>query len=98
MALSEKDRKGVWLVASVGLVLAAFAGVKLALGSKPAAAADGCVGTVTASTVIVLDQSETLTTQTRAEIVARAMAWVNDKAQTNERVTVFGVSEVSRKN
>lgn len=98
MALSEKDKKGVWLIAGVGLVLAGLVGVRLAIGSKPPPAVDGCVGAVTASTVIVLDQSEELTTQTRAEIVARAMAWVNDKAQTNERVTVFAVSEVSRKN
>ncbi|WP_042876621.1 hypothetical protein [Cupriavidus necator] len=96
MALSKKDKKGLVLMTIAGGVLLAMVGGKLAVGSKPKSEADGCVGAVTANTVIVFDHSEQLTDQTRAEIVARALAYIRDKTQTNERVTVFNVSEVSR--
>src|SRR5205085_299395 len=55
-----------------------------------------CVPGVTANTVIVLDHSEQLTAQTRAEIVARAMSFIKDKVKTHERVTMFTVSEISK--
>lgn len=97
MALSGKDKQGVVLMVAVAAVLLAIVGAKLAIGTPPKAGPDGCFGTVIANTVIVLDQSETLTEQTRAEILARAMAHVRDKTQTNERVTVFNVSELSKK-
>jgi len=97
MVLSEKDKKGIMLMAGVGVVLLAIVGLKLALGNAPKPGPDGCVAGVTANTVIVLDHSEQLTDQTRAEIVARAMTFIKDKVKTNERVTMFTVSEVSKK-
>jgi hypothetical protein len=56
---------------------------------------NGCLGAPTNATVIVLDHSEKMTQQTRDEIVARALSFV-DKLPTNERVTVFKISEVSK--
>lgn len=97
MALSAKDKQGVGLLAAVVVVVIAIFIAKLAFGDKPKPGPDGCVGPVAANTVIVLDHSETLTDQTRTEIVARALAHVQAKAQTNERVTVFNVSDLSRK-
>jgi len=97
MALSEKDKKGVVLIALVVAALLAVVGVKLAIGTPPKAGPDGCIGNATLNTVIVLDHSEALTEQTRSEISARALAHVREKAQTNERVTVFTVSELSKK-
>lgn len=97
MALTDKDKKGVLLMAVVvGLVLAVVA-IKFAIGTPPKPGSDGCIGKVVSNTVIVLDHSEKLTEQTRNEIVARAMAHARDKTKTNERVTVFNVSELSKK-
>lgn len=97
MRLSDKDKKGLVLMAVAGLAIAALFAFKLAVGDKPKAGADGCVGSVSLETVIVLDHSETLTEQTRNEIVARAMNHVKDRVQVNERVTVFYVSDLSKK-
>jgi len=97
MALSEKDKKGVMLIVGVVAVLLAIVAAKLALGTPPKGGPDGCFGKVAANTVIVLDHSETVPEQTRTEIVARVMAHIRDKTQTNERVTVFNVSELSKK-
>lgn len=97
MALSQKDKKGVVLLLAAGAAVLAMVGGKIATGNAPKPGADGCVGKVHANTVIVLDHSEAVTEQTRLEIAARALAHVNDKVQTNERVTVFQVSEVSKK-
>jgi hypothetical protein len=97
MALSIKDKRGVALIVFAIGVMAAIVVAKLALGNSPKAGPDGCIGAVTANTVIVLDHSEALTDQTRHEIVARALAHVRDKTETNERVTVFKVSELSKK-
>jgi hypothetical protein len=97
MALSDKDRKGVALIAAVVLALAAIVATKLAVGTAPKPGPDGCVGAVVANTVVVLDHTETQTEQTRTEVVARVLAHVRDKTQVNERVSVFTVSELSKK-
>ena len=97
MALTEKDKKGAVLIASVVGVVLAIVGIKFAIGTPAKPGADGCIGKVTANTVIVLDHSETLTEQTRNEIAARALAHVREKSLTNERVTVFNVSDLSKK-
>jgi hypothetical protein len=97
MALSDKDKKGVALMAGVAVVLLAIVGVKLAIGNGPKPDSDGCVGGVTSNTVIVLDHSQQVSVQTREEIVARAMSFIKSKVQRNERVTMFTVSELSKK-
>ena len=98
MALSEKDKKGLFIWVGFGLLAVALFGFKLVADSKPKANAQGCVGPVVASTVIVIDRTESLSTQTQEEIVARALAYVRDETQVNELVTVFNLSEVSGKN
>jgi len=97
MALSKKDKQGVLLMVGAGTVAIAMLGATMVLGKKPKPDADGCVGTPVSNTVIVLDHSESLADQTRAEISARAMSHVKDKVVANERVTVFTVSSISRK-
>lgn len=97
MAYTEKDKKGLMLIGGVVLALVAAVGAKLAIGTPAKPGLDGCVGTVTANTVIVLDHSEALPQQTLAEISARALAHVQNKVQLNERVTVFNVSDHSKK-
>ena len=84
------------MIGGAVLAIAALVAVKVAMGSKPRAGDDGCVGTSATSTVIVLDHSEALTRQTRDEITARTLAHV-ERAPANERVTVFKVSELSKK-
>jgi hypothetical protein len=97
MALTEKDRRGVMLLAFAAVAIAVLVGAKLATGGGPRPDADGCVGAVSRNTVILLDHSEALTEQTRREIAARALKHVSGHVAVNERVTVFTVSDVSRK-
>ncbi len=97
MALSEKDKKGALLIGLVVVALVAVVTVKLAIGTPAKPDSDGCIGKVVANTVVVLDHSEKLAEQTIREISARTLAHVVSKAQVNERVTVFNVSDHSRK-
>jgi hypothetical protein len=97
MALSQKDKKGVVLIAVAGAVMIGLFGAHVAVGNKPKPALDGCTGTPTANTVIVLDHSETISEQTRHEITARALAHVELKSAPNERVTVFDIGQASKK-
>ena len=94
---SNKDRHGLWLFGAVGAgFVAIFAAVALN-GGKVKPGPDNCVGVVTANTVVVLDQSEKITQQTRDEILSRAMAYIREHVAVNERVTVFSISDHSRK-
>jgi hypothetical protein len=97
MALTTKDKQGVLMIGGVAALLLAFVIFKIARPPAPPAAADGCVGPVMRNTVIILDHSEVVSEQTQSEIVARSLATVTDKAEVNERITVFRVSELSKK-
>ena len=94
---SKKDKHGLWLFGAVGAgFVAIFAAVALNSGkAKPGP--DNCVGVATANTVVVLDHSEQVTQQTRDEVLARAMAYIREHVAINERVTVFSISDHSRK-
>lgn len=97
MAITDKDKKGYLMMAGAAAVVVAIFAAKLAVGNKPKAGPDGCLNPTVAETVVVLDHSETLSDQTRNEITARAMAHVRDHVAINERVTVFYVSDLSKK-
>nr|WP_217346332.1 hypothetical protein [Noviherbaspirillum sp. L7-7A]MBV0880739.1 hypothetical protein [Noviherbaspirillum sp. L7-7A] len=95
--LSAKDKKGIWLFAGVLATLGLIFGVQFALGNKPKPGADNCIGKVSSSTVIVLDYTDQITDQTRDEIASRAMAHIYDKVKVNERVSIFTISDISKK-
>jgi len=94
---SEKDRAGVVLIVVVLIIFAVIVAFKVVLDSKPKAGEDFCVGTIEASTVILLDHSEAVSEQTREEIVARALVYITKNAKINERISVFTISDLSRK-
>jgi hypothetical protein len=94
----NKDKQAYVVFAVVGLLLAAAFTAKVALDSKPRAGADNCIGDSVANTVIVLDYSDDVPLQTRDEVQARAMAHVNNRVAVNERVSVFTVSALSKRN
>lgn len=99
MALTkkEKDKRGAQLIVGVVIALLGFVALKFALDREPKPDRFGCVGEVTANTVIVVDATDKYSEQTRREISARALAFIqSDKVAPNERVTVFSVSEVSK--
>lgn len=94
---SKKDVQGYWLIGGVVAVLAVIFAVKANLDGAPKAQSDNCVGQPTANTVILLDYSDLVPLQTRDEIVARAMAHVRTNVAINERVSVFTISALSKK-
>lgn len=85
------------LIASVAGVLAVIVLVAFWNGRKPKPDQNHCVEPVTASTVVVIDHSERMTTQTQDEMLSRALKHVKDKTAVNERITVFTINELSRK-
>ena len=95
--LTDKDKKGLWLIGAVAAVFVALIGVKFSLDRTPKAGPDNCVGEPVANTVFLLDFSEQVPVQTHDEIVARAMAHVRDRVQVNERVSVFTITALSKK-
>jgi hypothetical protein len=95
--LSKKDKQGLWLIAGVVAALGGILAVNATLGAKPKPGPDNCIGQVAMNTVVVLDYSEQITEQTREEIAARATAHIHDNVKVNERVSIFTVSELSKK-
>jgi hypothetical protein len=96
MAYSKADKRGIALMIGSAIALLAMLGAYASLGKVKKPDSDGCHGVPAGSTVIVLDHSEKVAQQTRDEIVARALSHV-DRLPTNERVTVFKVSELSKR-
>lgn len=92
---SEKIR--VWAVAVVSAVIIigiAVANVATKPGQKDA---EGCDADVAGKTVILLDQTESISKQTAAEIVTRVKNLVNTEVKVGELVSVFSVSDLSKK-
>lgn len=95
--LSQKDKKGIWLIVGVSAIFIAIFAAKIGFDKHVKPGPDNCVGTPVANTVIVLDYSEEIPEQTRREIAARAMARITGQVKVNERVTVFTVSDDSQR-
>lgn len=95
--LTSRDKQGIWLIAAVVAVLIGLLTLKAVLDNKPKPGADNCVGAVTRNTVIVLDHTEKINHQTLEEIASRAIAHVTEHVKVNERVSVFTVSDLSKK-
>jgi len=93
--LSRKDWQGIRMISGVVVVLLAAFGIGAWLQSKPKPADDNCVGVPHSSTIIVIDNSQAITEQTRREIIARSQAYIRDSVRNNERVSVFRISASS---
>lgn len=94
--LSAKDKKGIWIIVGVIGVLGAIVIAQAMVGAKPKPGGDNCLGEVTRNTVFLLDYSEEISEQTLDEIVSRALTRINNNVKTNERVSIFTISELSK--
>lgn len=97
MKLSKADKQGVVVILGVVAVLIAILIAKIILDKKPKPGPDNCVGQVTSNTVMVLDHTDRLPDQTREEIVNRAWKHIREHVKVNERVSIFTVSDLSKK-
>ena len=95
--LSAKDKKGIVLIVVVAMLFVAILILQSVIGNKPKAGYDNCVGDIVANTVIVLDYTDQINDQTRNEISVRAMEYVRNKVKVNERVSIFVISDQSKK-
>lgn len=93
-----KNHKLMWpaAIASVVLIVAVLVGSQVT--KKPKLDAKGCGQELAGKTVFVVDQSEDLSEQTKNEIVARALKVVDESVEDGELVSVFSVTELSKKN
>lgn len=92
--LSVKDKQGIKLIVGSGAVLATLVVLALAL-EEPKAGDDNCIGSPRASTVVIIDNSQKVSEQTRREIISRVESIVRDSVEDNERVSLFRVSAMS---
>jgi hypothetical protein len=69
---------------------------KIKIGNGPKRDAANCVGSPDINTVLVVDRSQGISTQTLDEIRRRALSFVVDSTTENERISVFTVSELSK--
>jgi hypothetical protein len=90
------DRQGRILFAVIGTFVAIILTAVWLQSSKPTPDAENCIGKVTRSTVILLDHSERISTQTQDEIIARVNNHIANSVKLNERVSVFALSEDSK--
>lgn len=100
MATSDR-RKAYILLVIAGSTLATIFGLKFWLdGIEKPDNAHGCLKSVSGKTIIVLDHSELVPQQTKDEIVARTLKFVqsDEKVQVGDLVSVFTVSRLSKQN
>jgi hypothetical protein len=76
------------------MLLLMFAKIRIGNGDKRDAS--NCLGTPDTNTVLVVDRSEGISTQTLDEIRSRALAFIVDSTVENERITVFAVNDSSK--
>ncbi|MDW3688454.1 hypothetical protein RA280_43385 [Cupriavidus sp. CV2] len=94
----SSSNKYMWPVAiASGLALIAIL-VSVQLLKKPKPDELGCTKDSAGKTVFVVDQSEDLSQQTKAELVARAMKVVDEQVKDGELVSVFSITELSKRN
>jgi hypothetical protein len=97
--VSAKNKNSLAYLAAGASLIAFIAIGGVVLSSKPAPKDDkGCSAPLSGKTVFVLDQTDSLSEQTRAEISARVTKIVDEKVKIGELVTVFSITELSKKN
>lgn len=97
--MATRQRQQAYLmfaIAAVVVVGVLVANLQLSRVEKPDA--KGCRTKIDRDLVIVIDRTDKVATQTRAEILTRAMGAVRDLAKPGDRVSVFTVNALSRKN
>ena len=95
--LSKGDKWGYGLSGACVILIALVAIAKGHFDRAPKPGSDNCVGVATRNTVVLLDHSESVSEQTREEIVARTMRHILEHVEINERVSIFTVSELSKR-
>jgi len=93
---SQKARS--WTVAAISA--AALIGIGVAnFAAKPEKKdAQGCTGEISGKTVMLLDQTDAIPKQTAEEIISRAKNIIDKEVKDGELVSVFSVTELSKKN
>lgn len=86
-----------WLT---GVAIIGFIALAIAFQiTKPVAKDEkGCLAIISGKTVFVIDQSDSLSSQTRSEILARVTKIINEKVKVGDLVSVFSITELSKKN
>lgn len=93
---SEKTR--AWTLAIVSTIVLASITAASVLMKPEKRDAQGCSEDVSGKTVILLDQTQAIPKQTADEILARVGNLIESKVREGELVSVFSVTELSKKN
>lgn len=97
---TNKRQQAYAMFAVGGLAVLGIVGWNFKIEGQAKPNALGCIGIPTRSTVIVIDQTQGLASQTQEEIYRRVQAVVNDDeaVRVGEMVSVFTVDELTRLN
>ena len=84
---------------AAGLSIAAFAlfGLVAMMSKTPSLDKRGCSEAIPGKTVFVIDQSEMMALQTKTEIISRIKKLVDEKISIGELVSVFSVTDLSKR-
>lgn len=86
----------MWMIGGVvGVAALLLIALKASTGGPPPDSRN-CVGTPSASTVLVFDRSDNVSEQTLNEIRERARTYIRDSTELNELVSVFSISKLSK--
>lgn len=98
--MTTKERQRSYAYFGIGaLIIGGVLGGNAYLKMQPKQnAGDGCFKVIERKTVILLDHSEDVTEQTKVEVMARATHFVDSLVQTGDLVSVFSVSDLSKRN
>ncbi len=94
---AHKDRMGLIIGAVVLIALGVIFGYQVHISRAPKPDEFNCAGEVRRKTAIVIDQTDPVAAQTQAEVVSRVLKYVHDQVQTNEKVSIFGITKTSKK-
>lgn len=99
--MNEGKRKQAYLMFAIsGIVVISIFVANVVLGNREKPNTQGCYKDSDRSTVILVDRTDGLASQTQAEIIQRVQTIVEDDSQVfiGERVSVFTLDALSRRN
>lgn len=89
---AQKDKHAYMLMGAVLIGVVLLLGAKVSLDHKAKRGMDNCLPDTDRQTVVLIDSSEEVPTQTQSEIIARAMSHILQNVRVDERVTIFAIS------
>lgn len=99
MAKSKSSNTNIaaWAAGASAIVFAIIGTIAFLI-KAPSQDTRGCPDNIEGKTVFIIDQSDSLSAQTKAEIHARVAKIIDGKVAVGDLVSVFSISDLSKQN